>query len=253
MRESTTQKTTLIHAGKLITIYRKMRNSIHTKQRHCRVQELCGTGPFILFKWHCYIRVIWGQHQLSSVAPLWSWNKGSSSIPTVFSSGARFQARQHSNQQTSVCECVCMVFSRKRIGACELRRFPALSQIISTYCIPGEARHRALHASLLHYRGSDRDWDEGWCVNVGVCVCVCVCVWLKPYSQTVVSSNYDTYNNDTFEVTLSPLFNYIRDNVHLMIFVFSGKREKKSELDSGLEKRMKKYNWEKREIEWERV
>lgn len=36
----------------------------------------------------------------------------------------------------------CMLFRRKRIGAHELRRFPVLSQIISTYCIPGEA-HRA--------------------------------------------------------------------------------------------------------------
>lgn len=93
----------------------------------------------------------------------------------------------------------CIVLSRKRIGACELRQFPVLSQIVSTYCIPGEAQHTALHASLLHYRGGDRDrdGDGGWCVNVGVCA------WQKPYSQTV-SSN-------CFEVTLSSFYNGIGD------------------------------------------
>lgn len=124
--------------------------------------------------------------------------------PDCFSSGAQFYASEYSSQQT-VCMCVWMCVHTQ--AWCSAGRGlwaqTVVSQIISTYCIPGEARHTALHASVIHYRG-DGDRDEGWCVNVGVCV------QLNPYSQTV-SINCDTYSNDTSEVTLSPLFNHIRD------------------------------------------
>lgn len=81
--------------------------------------------------------------------------------------------------------------------ACELGRFPVLSLIISTCCIPGEAQHTALHASLPHYRGGDRDRDEGLHMYMWVCVTNSL--------HTNRSRNSSRYSNEMFEVPLSSL------------------------------------------------
>lgn len=81
--------------------------------------------------------------------------------------------------------------------ACELGRFPVLSPIISTCCIPGEAQHTALHASLPHYRGGDRDRDEGLRMYMWVCVTNSL--------HTNRSRNSSRYGNEMFEVPLSSL------------------------------------------------